>query len=130
MQRTMMKEARRLAKRVSMLYLESKTKNPNAPEIEVIRGMAFDEEKLALIQEDSRNRIDVCCETVQGFCYMMALDVGKLKGLMNFRSLQFTHHMDKELEAKGFPSQSKAQKEHILDVMGLRIDGWDRFSGD
>lgn len=61
---------------------------------------------------------------------MMALDAGRLKGLMNLRSLQFTHYMDKELETQGFPPQSKEQKERILEVMGLRIPRWDEITGD
>jgi len=130
LQRTMKKEARRLAKEVAALYSEFKSRNLNASETEVIKGMIFNEGRLALIPERSKKRIGICCETVQGFCYMMALDAGKLKGLMNFRSLQFTHYMDKELEAQGFPSQSKEQKERILEAMELRIDGWERFSGD
>jgi hypothetical protein len=92
--------------------------------------MAFDEEALARISEQSRRRLETCCETVHGFCYMMALDLGRLKGTMNFRSLQFTHYMDKELAAQGFPPQSKKQKERILEAMELRIDGWERWSGD
>ena len=130
MQRSMMKEARRLAREVSILYSESKSANPDASEIEVIKRMAFDDERLALISESSRRRIEICCETVQGFCYMMALDVGKLKGLMNFRSLQFTHYMDKALEANGFPPQSKEQKERILEAMGLKFDGWEKWTSD
>jgi hypothetical protein len=130
MQRSMAKEARRLAKEVSRLYPESKARHPSASETEIIRGMAFDEEALASISESSRKRIDACCETVQGFCYMMALDIGSLTGLMNLRSLQFTYYMDRALEVQGFPPQSKEQKARILEVMGLRIAGWDRISGD
>jgi len=130
MQRSMMKEARRLAKEVAVLYSESKSRNPDASETEVIKGMAFEEEALVDMPEASRKRLEICCETVQGFCYMMALDVGKMKGLMNFRSLQFTHYMDKELETQGFPTQSKEQKEHILEAMELRIEGWEEISGD
>lgn len=130
MQRSMMKEARRLAKEVAELYPGSKSRNPNASEAEVIKDMAFNKEALARMPETSRKRLEICCETVQGFCYMMALDVGKLEGLMNFRSLQFTHYMDKALEAQGFSPQSKEQKERILDAMNLRIDGWDRITGD
>lgn len=130
MQRSMMKEARKLAKEVAKLYPESKSRNPSAPEMEVIRSMAFNEEALASISESSRKRIEICCETVQGFCYMMALDAGRLKGLMNLRSLQFTHYMDKVLEAQGFPPQSKEQKERILEVMELRIPRWDKITGD
>ena len=130
MQRSMMKEARRLAKEVVALYSESSRRNTNASELEVIKDMAFDEEALARMPERSRRRLEICCETVQGFCYMMALDVGLLKGLMNFRSLQFTHYMDKELEGQGFPPQSKEQKARILEAMELRIDGWEKCSGD
>ena len=61
---------------------------------------------------------------------MMALDAGRLKGLMNLRSLQFTYYMDKALEAHGFPPQSKEQKERILEVMELRIPRWDKITGD
>jgi hypothetical protein len=133
MLRTMRKEAQRLAKKVAVLYPESKSRNPDATEAEVIKDMAFNmfnKEELARIPESSRRRIEICCETVQGFCYMMALDVGILKGLMNFRSLQFTHYMDKELEAHGFPPQSKEQKERILEAMELKFDGWEKWSGD
>jgi len=130
MQRSMMKEAQRLAKEVTALYPESKSRNPNASEMEIIRAMAFDNDKLAQISENSRRRIEICCETVQGFCYMVALDAGKLKGLMNFRALQFTHYMDKALKAKGFPPQSKEQKERVLEAMELRFDGWEKWSGD
>ena len=128
MQRSMMKEARRLAKEVAEFYSESKSRNPDTSEAEVIKDMAFDKEALARIPKTSRKRIEICCETVQGFCYMMALDVGNLKGLMNLRSLQFTYYMDKELEAQGFPPQSKEQKERILEAMDLRINGWERIS--
>jgi len=130
MQRSMAKEARRLAKEVSKLYPESKSRNPSASEMEIIRGMAFNKEALASISESSRKRIEVCSETVQGFCYMMALDVGRFTGLMNFRSLQFTYYVDKALETQGFPPQSKEQKARILEEMGLRIAGWDEISGD
>ena len=129
-QRSMMKEAHRLAKEVVKLYPESKSRNPNAPETEVIKNMAFDEEVLANMSESSRTRIEACCETINGFCYMMALDIGKFKGWMNLRSLQFTYYMDKALEAEGFPPQSKEQKERILETMELRIRNWERYTGD
>jgi len=98
--------------------------------METIRAIAFNNERLEQISESSRKRIETCCETIQGFCYMIALDTGRLKGLMNFRSLQFTYYMDKALEAQGFPSQSKEQKERILEAMELKFDGWERWTGD
>jgi hypothetical protein len=130
MLRTMKKEAQRLAKKVAVLYPESKSRNPNASEMEIIRAMAFNNEALAQMSENTRKRVDICCESIQGFCYMIALDVGSMKGLMNFRALQFTHYMDKELEAHGFPPQSKEQKERILEAMELKFDGWEKWSGD
>ena len=72
-------------------------------------------------------------ETIQGFCYMIALVFGFMKGLTNLHpleSIQFTHYMDKELEAQGFPPQSKEQKERILEAMDLRFDDWDKLSFD
>ncbi len=126
----MKKEARRLAKETATMYAESESKNPDAFVPDIIKGMMFDEEKLNRMPEKSRKRLEICCESVQGFCYMMALDVGQFKGLMNMRSLQFTHYMDKELEAVGFQPQSKEQKERILEAMELNIKGWERLSGD
>lgn len=130
MQRSMSKEASRLAQEVKALYAESKARNPSAIEPKIIRGMYFDENALAKIPETSRKRIMACCETVQGFCYMMALDVGKFKKMINLRSLQFTRYMDDALNAQNFPPQSKEQKARILDAMELKIENWDRISGD
>lgn len=129
-QRNMKKEAQRLAKEVAALYPVSKSKNPDASDMEILKATVFDNEKLTQISESSRKRIEICCETVQGFCYMVALDLGNLKGAVNFRALQFTHYMDKELEAQGFPPQSKEQKERILEAMELKLDGWEKWTGD
>ena len=129
MQRLLWKEARRLAKEVKMIYAKAKSENPNASDKEILLG-TFDKDSLSKMSESSRKRIETCCETVQGFCYMIALDIGKFKGMMNLRSLQFTHYMDKELEALKFPPQSKKQKERILAAMELNIDGWDEITGD
>jgi len=130
MLRSLQKEARRLAKEAVSMYAESKARNPNASASDIIKDMAFDKEALGRMPEKSRKRLEICCESIQGFCYMVALDVGQFKGLMNMRSLQFTHYMDKELEVVGFQPQSKEQKERILEAMGLRIEGWERLSGD
>jgi len=129
-QRTLRGEARRLAKIMAVEYPKSKASTPDATERQVILKICFDDEGLTKIAEASRRRIEACCETVNGLCYMTALDAGRLKGWMNLRSLQFTYYMDKELEARGFPPQSYEQKERILEAMDLRIDGWDRITGD
>lgn len=121
------REARRLAKVTKEFYKEAKIRMPDASETEVIKGMFFDGKKLAELPEKNRKRIELCCQTVNGFCYMMALDFGRFKNLMNFRSLQFTSYMDRELIARGFPKQTIDQKREILEVMGLAIDGWEKW---
>ncbi len=132
-QRDLRSEARRWVKTVTPLYIKSKTSMPNVKEADLILSIAFtifDKKELAHIPESAQRRIEICCETIQGLCYMMALDAGRLKGQMNLRSLQFTHYMDKELEAQGFPRQSKEEKERILEAMELNIRGWDKITGD
>lgn len=132
-QRDLRREARRWAETVAPLYVKKKTSMPNVKEADLILYIAFDifdKKELAHIPESAQRRIEICCETIQGLCYMMALDAGRLKGSMNLRSLQFTHYMDKELEARGFQRQSKKQKERILEAMELSIEGWDKITGD
>lgn len=130
MQKKMLNEAKKLAEFVKKEYPASKERLVNATNQEIIIGMAFDKERLASLPDDSKKRIETCCKTVNGFCYMMALDTGVLKKLMNFRSLQFTSYMDKALDLGGFPKQSFQQKQEILKVMGLDIEGWEKWSGD
>ncbi len=119
-----------MAKIVARKYPESKARNPGASEAAVIKDMGFHEGGLAGNTEDALSRIEICCETIQGFCYMAALDAGRMKGMLNIRSLQFTHYMDVELAAAGFPPQTREQKERILEAMELRMDGWERWTGD
>ncbi|WP_411814338.1 hypothetical protein [Dehalococcoides mccartyi] len=129
-QHSMRKEANRVAKECRRLYDASKVNNPDSTESELIRKINFNDEEFYNIPENSRIRFEKCCETIQGFCYMIVLDLGKFKGWMNFRSLQFTYYMDKALESQGFPPQTKEQKGKILEVMGLRIPNWDKITGD
>ena len=129
-QRVLRGVAHRLAQKAAKLYRESKARNPDASEAKVIRAMAFDEEELAGIPPKTKRRIEICCETVQGFCYMMGLDAGRIKGWKNPRPLQFTYYIDRALEARGFPPQSKEQKERVLGALGLNIPGWDKITVD
>jgi len=127
------KKAERLAREIAGLYAECKAENPDASDSEIVKHVAskvLNEEQIAGLPEYLRNRIEICSETVYGLCYLLALDLGSLRHIMNFRSLQFTHYMDKALQSHGFPPQSKEQKERILEAMELRIDGWERWSGD
>lgn len=129
-QNTMKKEAYRVAKLTRKLFDDSKANNPGLPEPLVIRRIFFTDEEFSKIPEPTRSRVEKCCDTIQGFCYMSVLDLGKFKRWMNFRSLQFTYYMDKALETQGFPPQTKYQKEKILEVMNLRIPNWDRITHD
>jgi len=129
-QRIMQKEAKRLAKLVSELYPEAKEKMPNTTETEIIKSMLFDKDSLSKSSQETKEKIDACCKTINGFCYMVALDIGKFKGWMNFRSLQFTSYMDREIINAGFPKQSIDQRREILEAMDLAIDGWQEITGD
>jgi len=121
--------AKSCAKEVLKLYPESKAKMPEAAEIDIIKGMVFTEENLATFQQKTRDMLDICCKTINGFCYMRAIE-GSLKGQLNFRLLQFTTYMDKELLSAGFPKQSIEQKEEILKIWGLATDNWREITGD
>ncbi len=128
-QKALKSEAKSIAKEVLKLYPESKAKMPEAAEIDIIKGMLFTEENLATFQQKTRDMLDVCCKTINGFCYMRGIE-GKLKDQMNFRLLQFTTYMDKELIRVGFPKQSLEQKEEILKIWGLATDNWREITGD
>jgi len=56
----MAKEAKRMAREVTKLYAESKARTPNAPESDIIFGMAFDPENFKMIPESSQKRIKIC----------------------------------------------------------------------
>ncbi len=128
MQKYMTKEAKRMANEIYNIYWETKRNYPSLPETEIIIRSCFEPQSFEKLSESSRERVSVCCESVNGLCYMLVLDKGKFKKLMNFRSLQFTKYMDAELEKLNFPKQSKEQKQRILEAMELNIDGWEKFA--
>lgn len=130
MHRKMKKEAKRLAAYVSDLYPQSKAKLGNVSEKEIVIGMVFDKDTYAKVSEQSRKKFETICITVNGFCYLKALDFGIFNGVMTFRALQFTRYMDIELENAGFPKQTKQQKEQILKAMDLALDGWEKWTKD
>ncbi len=127
-QEIMFREAKRVARINKKLYSKTKAKMKDATEQEIILNMAFDKNKLSKLSEESRKRIETCCKTINGYCYMMVLDVGRLKGFMIFRQLQFTKYMDWALEMKGFPKQTLKQKKEILEAMGLAFEGWEKWT--
>lgn len=128
MHRQMRNEAKRMAQEISIAYNKTKKENPNLPEQDVIIRIMFDPKPFAEMPEESRKKSSICCETINGLCYMIALDHGRMKDLINMRSIQFTIYMDMELEKQGFPVQSKEQKERILEVMDLKFENWETIS--
>lgn len=127
-QRSMRKEAGRVAKVMFSLVAENRERYPNVSEAEIAKSVLYPH--IENIPEKTKKRLEACCETVNGICYVEVLDCGRLKRWMNFRQLQFTYYMDKELLDCGFPRQSKQQKERILGAMGLDIPDWDVISHD
>ena len=128
MHRQMKKEAKRMAQEMSITYKKTKTENPSLSEHDIIIRTIFDPKSFNEMPEESREKASICCETINGLCYMMALNHGRMKDLINLRSIQFTIYMDIELKKHGFPAQSKEQKERILEVLGLKFENWDTIS--
>ncbi len=127
MQWDMRREAKRIAKAVAEVYPVVKAQNPDCTETEVIKKIFFDEGRPSALSDESRKHIDSCCVSIEGACYMIAMDAGAMKGLMTFRCLQFTRYMDASLYARGFKPQSRETKEAVLQELGLLIDGWDKW---
>ena len=75
----------------------------------------------------SKNYIKNCCQTIEGLCYMLAMDAGKLKGFMVFRLVQFTKYMDYYLYSLGFKKQTKVQKESILKTLDIYLQDWEEI---
>lgn len=119
MQKQLKKEAKRLAEEAVKAFSEIKNKTGDSSTQEIILNKVMNKEKLTELPESSRERIKICCKTVNGFCYMMGLDTGPFKNLMNIRSLQFTNYVDEELEKEGFSKQTIEQKKEILEAMEL-----------
>ena len=127
-QHSMRREAKRIAKWAAETYPVVKSHNPGSAEPEVLAKMLFAD--LSDASESVQKKVDECCQSIQGLCYIAAMDIGALRGVMNFRCLQFTRYMDDELQAKGFPLQSRETKKRVLAALDLLIDGWERISGD
>lgn len=128
--RTMRKEAKRLAAELTTLYPKPLARSSEALDANEIRRMKFDDADFEGFSESTRELVAACCITVNGLCYLLAMNGGKLTGFTNLRSLQFTKYVDRELESLGFPKQTIEDKRKILRALELDIDGWERWSGD
>lgn len=127
-QRSMKREAKRIAKWAAESYPIAKSQNAKSPEPDVLAKMLF--EDISEESERLQKKINDCCQSIQGLCYMFAMDIGALRGFMNFRCLQFTRYMDYELQSRGFEPQSKEMKEKVLAALDLNIEGWEKITGE
>ncbi|MFH1661963.1 MAG: hypothetical protein ABIA02_02620 [Candidatus Falkowbacteria bacterium] len=120
---------KKIAKGVTQLVLEEydvcKSKNPLAEDGDVLRRTFYSiwgissEENLKKFKEKTIHKIDVCCGSVHGVCYLVALDGPSGQGLMISRCLQLTYYIDKELEKRGFAKLDFNKKLEILEPLEL-----------
>jgi len=127
-QKTMINEARRIAKWARKKYDFVKRENPNLNDTELYIRMVFDIDKFNNLGDEPKNYIRNCCQTIEGLCYMLAMDAGKLKGFMVFRLVQFTKYMDYYLYSLGFKKQTKVQKESILKTLDIYLEDWEEIT--
>ncbi len=123
--RMLKKEAARTTKLVLEEYNALKTKTPSAKEGDVLRQTFYDiwgissEEDLRKFKEKTVRKIQICCKSLHGVCYLVALDGPSGHGLMASRCLQFTYYIDRELERNGVANLSYAEKLEVLLVLEL-----------
>lgn len=127
-QKSMQKEAKKTAKFVRETYDEMKKKYPDLDGKDIhIRMLNEDMDKFNNMKEENRKYIETCCETIEGFCYMIQMDYGNLKGFMTFRLVQFTKYMDYYLYEQGFKKQTKEQKEKIMKALNIYSEDWEEW---
>jgi hypothetical protein len=119
-QKILKNEAKRLAVWAAEKYPVVKAQNPHADEREIHKLIWLgDLSVLAGRPEHTLLKIDNCCESINGLCYMLSMEVGALKGALALRCRQFTEYMDRELLARGFAQQTPETKRRVLRALGL-----------
>lgn len=124
MHRMLKKQAAKITRLVLEDYNTLKTKTPSAKEGEIFRQTFYDiwgisEEDLKKFKEKTVQKIKICCESLHGVCYLVALDGPSGHGLMASRCLQFTYYIDRELEKVGFAKLVYDEKLKILEPLEL-----------
>ena len=119
------REAQKIADRIVLAYPRSLALQPDAEEHDLLISIFLDEMGYQTIPEESKDRVAVCCRTVNGLGYLLALQFSPVvRNADNFMVLQFTRYLDSELESLGFPHQSVEQKEEILAALELDVARW------
>ena len=111
-QKTLSKVSNNIADWASKVYPVLKAQNPEMSEQDILFRMLTQEVQLRP-GADNRIRNNVCI-SIESVCYFMGLAAGPLKDWDNFRSLQWTQHMDAALYARGFKKQSAATHRQAL----------------
>ena len=127
-QKSLINEARRIAKWAREKYNSVKIENPNLNDTELHIRMLYDIDKFNNLKDDHKDYIKNCCQTIEGSCYMIAMDSENFKGFMVLRLVQFTKYMDHYLYSLGFKKQTKDQKEIILKTLDIYLEDWEEIT--
>jgi len=121
------KQAKNVVKYVADGYSIGKTEQPDWSQMDIFKTLTLAHgEFFNYSFEDSKEFIEECCKTIHGTCYLIALwsdivflplEARDWRSQQDFRLQSITSYVDKELEKRGFPPQSKEQKEQILDII-------------
>lgn len=126
-QKTMINEAKRIARKVKDRYDSIKKEHPDMDDNDLFIKMVFEEDEFNNLGAETKEYVRNCCQTVEGLSYMFAMDMGSLKGFMVFRLIQFTKYMDHYLYSLGFKKQSKEQKEAVLKTLNIYVEDWEKI---
>ena len=126
MQKAMRKEAVNIANKVYQYYPPEEYNNVYKP---VLNGLLkpFFGKELSDYSRELQLHVRKKLTTIEGFCYMVGLDTGRLKGAMIFRCLQFTQIMDNELYKKGYRKQNREDKVELLKTFELAVGNFEPF---
>ena len=127
-QKNLINEARRIAKWAREQYDTVKMEKPNLDDTEIHIQMLFDVATFNNLKDDHKDYIRKCSQTIEGLCYMLAMDSENFKGFMILRLVQFTKYMDYHLYSLGFKKQSKNQKESILKTLDIYLENWEEIT--
>ena len=129
-QRVIKNTSKKTADFMAKTYPVIQAQNPGLSEKEVLKKIFVKSIDISSCGKSAvlEARINTCCQSAQGLCYLLVTEFGPMRGFMKFRCLQFTRQMDKELSMRGFRPQSLETKERVLESLNLLVDGWERFA--
>lgn len=120
MVRHMKKEAVRIAKKVYQHYPPERYNNETDHSLGDL-FVPFFGKHLTEYSKELQDHVSEKIITIEGFCYMAALDLGALRGSMVLRCLQFTVIMDEELYKRGYKKQAIYAKDGLLRAFEIAV---------